>query len=129
MSVTTDELNELLKNGSFNFHAAFISSVEFAEANPDFDEEELEFLLSWMATQASRKKMARPNSWGFALAVELESRQLGRQLGGTEAEQLSLIAEIMWPQVESILVSESDEPELTWYAAQELADYLPAWRA
>lgn len=124
LGVTTVELTELLEKSSFNFSSAFVLDTEFARINPDLDEEELEFLLSWMAAQASRKE-GGPNSWGFVLAVDLESWQVGGKVG----EDSVLLSEIMWSQVESILVAESDEPELTWYGAQELAIFLPAWKA
>ncbi|MDP1719650.1 MAG: hypothetical protein Q8L08_01435 [Candidatus Nanopelagicaceae bacterium] len=125
LAVTTDELSALLEKGSFPFRTAFILTTEFAQVNSELDEEELEFELSWNAAQASRGGQKSPQSMGFVLAVDLAHDQVG----DTTGDQVQLLSEIAWSQVESILVSESEEPELTWYASQELAIYLPAWKA
>lgn len=124
LAVSTDELSALLDKGSFPFRSAFILTTEFAQANPELDEEELEFQLSWIAAQASRNRGEGLRSQGFVLAVDLSNNQMGDSMG----EQIELLSEVTWSDVESILVSESEEPELTWYASQELATYLPAWK-
>lgn len=125
LAVTTDELSALLENGSFPFRTAFILTTAFAQASPELDEEELEFELSWIAAQASRAEGKSPHNLGFVLAADLANEQIGETIG----EQVQLLSEIMWSQTESILVSESEDPELTWYASQELATYLPTWKA
>lgn len=125
LAVTTEELSALLEKGSFPFRSAFILTTEFAQTNPELDEEELEFQLSWIAAQASRNGGEASRSLGFVLAVDLANNQIGDSMG----EQIELLSEVTWSQVESVLVSESEEPELTWYASQELAIYLPAWKA
>ncbi|MDP1712017.1 MAG: hypothetical protein Q8K86_06120 [Candidatus Nanopelagicaceae bacterium] len=125
LAVTTAELSALLEKGLFPFRSAFILTTEFAQANPELDEEELEFQLSWIAAQTSRNGGEASHSLGFVLAVDLANNQIGDTVG----EQIELLSEISWSQVESVLVSESEEPELTWYASQELATYLPAWKA
>jgi len=125
IAVTTEELSALVERGQFPFGSAFVLTTEFAQANSELDEEELEFQLSWIAAQASRNEGEASQSLGFVLAVDLSNSQIGNSIG----EQVELLAEIMWSQVESVLVSESEEPELTWYASQELAIYLPAWKA
>lgn len=125
LAVTTAELSALLEKGSFPFRTAFILTTAFAQANPELDEEELEFELSWIAAQASRAEGKSPQTMGFVLAVDLANEQIGEAVG----ERVHLLSEIMWSQAESILVSESQDPELTWYASQELATYLPTWKA
>ncbi|HUW86769.1 MAG TPA: hypothetical protein VMW30_00110 [Candidatus Paceibacterota bacterium] len=125
IAVTTDELSALLEKDSFPFRTAFILTTEFAQANSELDEEELEFELSWSAAQASRSGQESPQAMGFVLAVDLAHGQIGDTVG----DQVQLRSEIAWSQVESILVSESEEPELTWYASQELVTYLPTWKA
>lgn len=125
LAVTTDQLSALLEKGSFLFCTAFILTTSFAQSHLELDEEELEFELSWIAAQTSRNECESSQSLGFVLAVDL----VHSQMGDTVDEQVQLLSEIAWPQVESILVSESEEPELAWYASQELAVYLPAWKA
>ncbi|MFZ2228068.1 MAG: hypothetical protein WA090_09665 [Candidatus Nanopelagicaceae bacterium] len=125
IAVTVEELSALVERGQFPFRSAFVLTTEFAQTNSELDEEELEFQLSWIAAQASRNGGEASQSLGFVLAVDLSNSQIGNSIG----EQVELLSEIMWSQVESVLVSESEEPELTWYASQELAIYLPAWKA
>lgn len=125
LAVTIEDLSALLEKGSFPFRTSFILTTAFAQANPELDEEELEFELSWIAAQASRTEGNPSQTLGFVLAVDLENTQIGE----TVREQVSLLSEIKWLQVESVLVSESADPELTWYASQELATYLPTWKA
>ena len=125
LAVTTDELSALSEKGSFPFRTAFILTTAFAQSNPELDDEELEFELSWIAAQASRGEGESQQSLGFVLAVDLANDQMGDTVG----EQVQLLSEITWSQIESILVSESEEPELTWYASQEIAIYLPGWKA
>lgn len=125
LAVTFDELSKLLEKQSFAFETAYILTTPFAQNNPDLDEEELEFELSWQAAQASRSRGDSLDSPGYVLAVDLFNAQIGE----SRDFQVPLLSEIQWSQVESILVSESDEPELTWYASQELVTYLPQWMA
>ena len=125
LAVTLDELSQLLENQSFAFETAYILTTPFAQNNPDLDEEELEFELSWQAAQASRSRDDSLDSPGYVLAVDLFNAQIGE----SREYRVSLLSEIQWSQVESILVSESEESELTWYASQELVTYLPKWMA
>ena len=125
LAVTPEDLSELLQKGSHPFQTAYVLSTAFAQANPDLDEEELEFELSWIAAQTSRAKGKVPESPGFVLAVDLTNDQIGKD----SQDQVEVQSEILWSQVESILVSETSEPELTWYASQELTTYLPQWMA
>ena len=125
VAVTLEELSQLLEKRLFRFETAFILTTPFAQLNPDLDEEELEFELSWLAAQVSRARGGSPDSFGYVLAVDL----LNEQIGEAVEDQVRLLSEIQWSQVESILVSESDQSELTWYASQELATYLPQWMA
>ncbi len=125
VAVTLDELSQLLDKQSFRFETAYILTSAFAQSNPDLDEEELEFELSWMAAQGSRAGGESADSPGYVLAVDL----LNAQIGQARENQVEVLSNIQWSQVESLLVSESDESELTWYASQELATYLPQWMA
>ncbi|MBI3428481.1 MAG: hypothetical protein HY050_00170 [Actinobacteria bacterium] len=123
VAATLDELSEMLEKKTFRYETAYILTTAFAQSNPEMDNEELEFELSWIAAQRSRTRGVDP--LGFVLAVDL----LNAQLGDALEDQVRLLSDIQWSQVESILVSESEESELTWYASQELATYLPAWKA
>lgn len=125
LAVTLDELSQLLEKQTFAFETAYILTTQFAQNNPDLDEEELEFELSWQAAQASRSRGESLDSPGFVIAVDLFNAQIGE----SREYRVPLLSEIQWSQVESILVAESEESELTWYASQELGTYLPQWMA
>lgn len=125
LSVTPQELTEFLNKGTLNFPSAFALTPTFLEQNDDEDEEELEFELSWLAAQESRSRQGSSEALGFVLAVDLNDDQLGEEADN----QVKLLSEISWRQVESALIAESDETELTWFASQEIPTYLPRWLA
>lgn len=125
LALTPKELSELLESKSRQFSTAFILTPTFMEQNSELDEEECEFELSLLAAKASRAKQGLAATPGYVLAADLENRQVGRSIG----DEVELLTEVLWSQVESVLVAESEEPELTWYANQEVATYLPQWLA
>lgn len=127
IAITPSELEKFLNDGSFHALTAVIvepASPEDSLATSD-DQEELEFESSWSATQQSRDRQVSSGALGLALAVDLNQEQLGEIVGN----QVGLLSNILWPQVQSLLLSESDEPELSWFAAQEIPTYLPQWLA
>lgn len=116
-----------METGSFHATQALIvdpRSSESLETNPD-DQEELEFESSWQAAEESRAMQDLPGALGLVLAVDLVQEQLGE----IEGNQVCLLSDISWLQVQSLLLSESEEPELSWFAAQEIPTYLPQWLA
>ena len=124
VALTPKELQDFINSGTFDTPSAFVASIDLEE-NLDVDQEELEFEMSWLAAQESRGKQDLPEARGFVLAVDLVNDQVGEK----KENQVSLLSPISWSQVESLLLSESDEPELSWFAAQEIPTYLPQWLA
>ncbi len=125
LAVTPQVLSEFLEQGSFLSPHAFVTTRYFFEEFPDVDEEEREFELSLLASAQSRQLQKIANPLGFVLAVDLTSAQTGSESGA----EIELLSPILWTQVESLLVSESEEDELTWFASQEIADHLGQWLA
>ncbi|CAB4803724.1 MAG: hypothetical protein F2745_03345 [Actinobacteria bacterium] len=123
IALTPNELATFLAKGESNFPRAFITTQEFFENNAEVDEEEREFELSCLAAQESRSTQGVKAQVGLALAVDLKSAQTGTE----EGSQVLLLQPISWVQVEALLVAESLEPELTWYATQEISEVLPQW--
>lgn len=127
VAITPSGLRSFLETGSFHATQALIvdpMSSESLETNPD-DQEELEFESSWQAAEESRAMQDLPGALGLVLAVDLVQEQLGEIKGN----QVCLLSDISWLQVQSLLLSESEEPELSWFAAQEIPTYLPQWLA
>lgn len=123
LAVTPAVLGEFLGRGSYRFKSAFVTTRTFFEENSEVDEEEREFELSWLAALDSRAQQGSDGNCGFVLAVDL----LGAQTGNEIRNQIELLGDISWSQVESLLVAETDEPELTWYASQEIAEHIRHW--
>ncbi len=127
LPITPENLHVLLNCGSIRAeYALVVDSVEIqSDAATDEDEEEREFEASWKASVKSREIQGNPAAFGFVLALDLESGQIG----ATQADEVALLSDISWSQVQSLLVADSAEPELSWFAPQEIATYLPQWLA
>lgn len=127
VAITPSELRSFLETGSFRATQVLIvdpASSESLGTNSD-DQEELEFESSWQAAMESRAMQDSPGAPGLVLAVDLVREQLGE----VEGDHVCLLSDISWSQVQSLLLSESEEPELSWFAAQEIPTYLPQWLA
>jgi hypothetical protein len=107
-------LNEVIDfHAQKNFSPAIVyaPTIKFITENPELDEEEAEYEISMIAAR---------NSNGYVLAIEIEDKQISQHL----EETIILNKEISWENVEALFVFDSDEEELTWYATQEIGDYL-----
>lgn len=125
--ITPMDLQTFIESRSFFAAQGLIvdpQSSDGVEMDAD-DLEEEEFAVSWEAAVKSREMQADPRAMGFVLAVDLESGQMG-QVQGNEVD---LLSDISWSQVQSLLLSESDEEELSWFGPQEIPTYLPQWLA
>jgi len=125
LAVLPEQIDSLLRNGSHSFPSAFATTRLFFEENSEVDEEEREFDLSLLAAEESRNMQESDTAMGFVLAVNLTSAQSGDE----DEYQVELLSDIAWSQVDAALVAETSEPELTWYASQEIADHLSPWLA
>jgi len=123
IALTPQALSEFLSGGTYLSESAFVTTRYFYAEFPDVDEEEREFELSLLAANRSRELQGAGVKFGLVLAVNLKGAQTGVESDAT----IALLSEISWDQVDSLLVSESDEEELTWYACQEIADNLASW--
>lgn len=125
VAITPLELQTFLTEGFLEVAQALIVEPEALAAThmDEAEQEELEFEISWNAALISRQKQGFGQTFGLVLAVELEQGQLGI----IEGDHVGLISKLSWAQVQSLLVAESEEPELSWFAPQEIATYLPKW--
>ena len=127
LAITPDELAELIKDGEISIETAFIPTNSFKAANSDLGEEESEYILSLLAADDSFSYQGESAKFSFALAVDLEDSQLGSELD----VEVNLTSPVRFSQADCLFVGEvnSEEGELTWYAAQEIALHLPGWQA
>ena len=126
LAVTPDELAQLLGEGEISIDTAFVPTSQFKSANPELGEEESEYILSLLAAEDSVSYQEDSANFSFALAVDLEPAQVG-----TESEvEVNLLSPIKFSQVDCLFVGDakSDDGELTWYAAQEIAIQLANWQ-
>jgi hypothetical protein len=127
IAITPDELAELIKDEEISVESAFIPTSIFKAANSELGEEESEYILSLLAADDSISYQGDNAKFSFALAVDLEDSQIGSELD----VEVNLTSPIKFSQVDCLFVGEvnSEEGELTWYAAQEIALHLPSWQA
>ena len=118
IAVDPKEIEELIHSGSKIF-SNILFLAEFEAENEDVEEREFE--LSLLAARDSLEKQVRQgksNPRGYVLAVDLASVPKDQPL----ADQ-----SIAWADVDSILVADSHDEELSWYARQEVEIFLPNW--
>lgn len=127
VAITPTELQSFLDTGLFKAtHVVIAHQLNSENLESDSEtQEELEFESSLEAALISRAVQANPRAIGLVLAVDLDDGQVG----ATEGNQVGLLSNLSWSQVQSLLVAESDLPELSWFAAQEISTYLPRWLA
>jgi len=126
LALTPDELAQLIADGEISIDTAFVPTGQFKSINPELGEEESEYILSLLAAEDSISYQGDSAKFSFVLAVDLESFQIGHE---SEVE-VNLTSPIKFSQADCLFVGEasSDDGELTWYAAQEIAVHLPSWR-
>ena len=79
LAVLPEQIDSLLRNGTYGFSSAFATTRLFFEENSEVDEEEREFELSLLAAQESREMQESEDAQGFVLAVNLTSTQSGAE--------------------------------------------------
>ena len=126
LAITPDELVQLLSEGEISIDTAFVPTSQFKSTDPNLGEEESEYILSLLAAEDSISFQEDSANFSFALAVDLEPAQIGAE---SEVE-VNLLSPIKFDQVDCLFVGDanSDDGELTWYAAQEIAIQLPNWQ-
>jgi len=126
LALTPDELAQLIADGEISIDTAFVPTGQFKSINPELGEEESEYILSLLAAEDSISYQGDSAKFSYVLAVDLESFQIGHE---SEVE-VNLTSPIKFSQADCLFVGEasSDDGELTWYAAQEIAVHLPSWQ-
>ena len=126
LALTPDELAQLLGDGEISIDTAFVPTGQFKSSNPELGEEESEYILSLLAAEDSISYQGDSAKFSFVLAVDLEASQIGQE---SEVE-VDLTSPIKFSQADCLFVGTADDNdgELTWYAAQEIANELPNWQ-
>ena len=111
LGMTLDEVRDFHAQKKFTPEIVYAPTIKFITENPELDEEEAEYEISMIAAR---------NSGGYVIALEVSDKQIARHL----EETVELNEQVIWESVEALFVYDSNEDELTWYATQEIGDYL-----
>jgi hypothetical protein len=124
LPLSHDELAAFLNNGSTELESILAPTPFYVGENEDLDEEEIEYLLSLEAAQASMEMRPSNKAPGIVLAIELEAQQVNI----VNENSVTLNSPITWEQVQCALLLFPDEEELIWFATQEIEINLGEWK-
>jgi hypothetical protein len=124
LPLSHDELAAFLNNGSTELESILAPTPFYVGENEDLDEEEIEYLLSLEAAQASMQMRPSNKAPGIVLAIELEAQQVNT----VNENSVTLNSPITWEQVQCALLLFPDEEELIWFATQEIEINLGEWK-
>ena len=124
LPLSHDELAAFLNNGSKELESILAPTPFYVGENEDLDEEEIEYLLSLEAAQASMEMRPSNKAPGIVLAIELEAQQVNT----VDENSVTLNSPITWEQVQCALLLFPDEEELIWFATQEIEINLGEWK-
>ena len=124
LPLSHDELAAFLNNGSKELESILAPTPFYVGENEDLDEEEIEYLLSLEAAQASMEMRPSNKAPGIVLAIELEAQQVNT----VNENSVTLNSPITWEQVQCALLLFPDEEELIWFASQEIEINLGEWK-
>ena len=124
LPLSHDELAAFLNTGSKELESILAPTPFYVGENEDLDEEEIEYLLSLEAAQASMEMRPSNKAPGIVLAIELEAQQVNT----VNENSVTLNSPITWEQVQCALLLFPDEEELIWFATQEIEINLGEWK-
>ena len=111
LAMSIEELRNFYAQKEFTPEIVYAPTIKFVTENPELDEEEAEYEISMIAAR---------NSGGYVLALEVTDQQISQHL----EETVVLSDCVIWENIEALFVYDSGDDELTWYATQEIGDYL-----
>ena len=124
LPLSHDELAAFLNTGSKELESILAPTPFYVGENEDLDEEEIEYLLSLEAAQASMGMRPSNKAPGIVLAIELEAQQVNT----VNENSVTLNSPITWEQVQCALLLFPDEEELIWFATQEIEINVGEWK-
>jgi hypothetical protein len=124
LPLSHDELAAFLNSGSKELESILAPTPFYVGENEDLDEEEIEYLLSLEAAQASMELRPSNKAPGIVLAIEL----VAQQVNTVNENSVTLNSQITWEQVQCALLLFPEEEELIWFATQEIEINLGEWK-
>jgi len=111
LAMSIDQVRDFYAQKKFLTEIVYAPTIKFVTENPELDEEEAEYEISMIAARKSD---------GYVIALEVTDKQISQHL----EETVVLHEPAIWDNVEALFVYDSKDDELTWYATQEIGDYL-----
>ena len=111
LAMGIDEVRDFYAQKSNIPEIVYAPTIKFITENPELDDEEAEYEISMIAAR---------NSHGYVMALEIAEKQIDQHLENT----IILNDKVIWENVEALFVYDSNDDELTWYATQEIGDFL-----
>lgn len=111
LAMGLSEVRNFYAQKTFTPAIIYAPTIKFKVENPELDDEEAEYEISMIAAR---------NSDGYVIALEIADKQISQHL----EETIVLNTDANWENVEALFVYDSADDELTWYATQEIGDYL-----
>ncbi|MEN9881579.1 MAG: hypothetical protein RI916_6 [Actinomycetota bacterium] len=124
LPLSHDELAAFLNSGSKELDSILAPTPFYVGENEELDEEEIEYLLSLEAAQASMEMRPSNKAPGIVLAIEL----VAQQVNTVNENSVTLNSPITWEQVQCALLLFPEEEELIWFATQEIEINLGEWK-
>jgi len=124
LPIRHSDLSSFLSTQSFNVDQVFAPTVSFINENQDCDEEEIEYLLSILASKIALELRTSKTSPGLVLAIELDDSQCAISY----EDSITLSAPLRWDQVQCAFLSHEGDGELIWFATQEISQELDNWK-
>ena len=124
LPLSHDELAAFLNSGSKELESILAPTPFYVGENEELDEEEIEYLLSLEAAQASMEMRPSNKAPGIVLAIEL----VAQQVNTVNENSVTLNSPITWEQVQCALLLFPEEEELIWFATQEIEINLGEWK-
>ena len=122
-SISISELKAWLDDGEISILNLYAPTDDFVSANPDLDEEEIEFTLTALAAEDAL--MVVDEKYPLVAALEIPSEEIATTSDGV----IGLNSKAKWGYLECIFLVEDAGEELTWFATQEISEQLKIWRA
>jgi hypothetical protein len=122
-SISISELKAWLDDGEISILNLYAPTDDFVSANPDLDEEEIEFTLTALAAEDAL--MVVDEKYPLVAALEIPSEEIATTSDGV----IGLNSKAKWGYLECIFQVEDAGEELTWFATQEISEQLKIWLA
>ena len=122
-AMTAHEVSEFLRSGVLDISDIYAPTATFMAANPDLDEEEVEFTLSMVAAEDALEMKSAGSGAACVLAFEIPQELI------TESHEMSvsLSGALTWSDLQCLFEVSADGQELTWFATQEISQNLSTW--